>query len=109
MATKKVKCMKCKCEFESKIDKLGVPYNRLCEKHRKMTENEAWAETMQDISILWRDGRRKKSSINPNVYFEDGYWVGYFRNFVTMQEAEVCRGLNEEEVCEMRKSITNVK
>ena len=39
--TKTVKCLNCKCEFESEIDKMGVPYNRLCEKHRYLNENEA--------------------------------------------------------------------
>ena len=107
--TKIVKCMKCKCEFESEIDKMGVPYNRLCEKHRKMTESEAWQQDLWDLCnyVSNNINRRKRSKLNSNVYFENGEWVGYVCNKVTLKDEEVCRGLDEEEVVEKRKIIVD--
>ena len=103
--TKIVKCMKCKCEFESEVDKMGVPYNRLCEKHRKMTESEAWQEDLWDLynHVVGNKNKRVQSKLDNNVYFENNQWVGYIRNPITMQSKEICRGEEEEKVVELRK------
>lgn len=100
--TKIVKCMKCKCEFITEVDKMGVPYNRLCEKHRKMTESEAWQEDIWDLCNKVNP-RRTRSKLDKNVYFENGQWVGYIRNVITRVDKEICRGEEEEKVVELRK------
>ena len=75
--TRVVTCLKCKCEFESELDKQGVPYNRLCKKHRNMTENEHWTESLRDLSLLSKVNRRKRSSSAKDVLCENGMWNWY--------------------------------
>ena len=35
ITTKIVKCLKCKRKFETEVDSIGVPYNRICKKCKK--------------------------------------------------------------------------
>ena len=108
--TKIVKCMKCKCEFESEVDKMGVPYNRLCEKHRKMTESEHHYKSMLGIKYWYdKNCRNKVSKLDRNVKKIGNEWVAFVRNTITNEERIVYRGFDENEVVEKRKEIVDRK
>ena len=100
--TRIVTCLKCKCEFETELDKQGVPYNRLCEKHRRMTESEHWAENFKNISKFYTDSQQKRSKGHIDIVFNPitqvWTWVDSMRNweekFSHKDENEVIRYKN---------------
>ena len=104
MKTKIVKCLKCKCEFESEVDKQGIPYNKLCKKHRKMTESDYQYKNMLGIKC-WYDNncRNKLSKLDRNVRKIGTEWVAFIVNPITKEERIVARGFDEEEVVRKRK------
>ena len=107
MATKIVKCLKCKCEFESEVDKQGIPYNRLCEQHRKMSIKESQAELIRNVYNDINKVRKRRSKIDKSTFYSplEDIWIGYSISPFTFKKREVCRHKNEQECINMRKLI----
>ena len=108
MKTKIVKCMKCKCEFESEVDECGIPYNKLCKKHRKMTENESYTETIRDINKLYYKNKRIRSKKDYHTIYEPSVdsWISYNSNpFINWDKREICRDKDEDTCINMKKLI----
>ena len=41
MTKKKIKCLKCKKEFETDVDSAGIPYKKICSSCKKKTSRYA--------------------------------------------------------------------
>ena len=102
--TRIVTCLKCKCEFESELDKQGIPYNRLCEKHRFMSESEHWAEKFKDITKFYINNQQKRSKNSTDIIFNSNTqtwnWVdskdSWDIRFSHKNEIEVIKYKNEK-------------
>jgi len=108
--TKTVKCLNCKCEFESEIDKMGVLYNRLCEKHRYLNENEAYAEKLRNISKCYIETAKKASKYDRSIFYNKqlDVWEWYRDNKNGYDKEVAYSHKDEMEVVSYKKNyLTN--